>query len=135
MGYPSGKLHYRIDILQRVQAASRFSAASGKVTYQRLRTVWGGYSFDKGTKSMREGALDAYNFVMFFFHASVKVNRENFIGFKGKVYQIMSLNEDDQDDKIQITAVEIVGKISEPTPPVSNAALDATESEIKGEDI
>lgn len=135
MGYETGKLKYRVEILRRVQVPSKFSAGSGKVTYEPVRKVFAGYSFNKGTKAMREGALDAYDVVMFFFHASVPINRNNFIGFKNKVYQITSFNDDYAEDKIQVTAVEIVGTITRPEPPVSNAALDTTETDIKPEDI
>ena len=135
MGYSAGMLKYRVQILKRVQSASKFSSASGPVSYVPEREVWAGYKFNKGTKSLREGALDAYDTVMFFFHSSVTIRRDNFIGFKGRVFQITSLNDDAMDDKIQITATEIVGTITHPEPPVSSAALDNTETDIKPEDI
>ena len=135
MGYETGKLRHRVEILRRVQIPSKFSAGSGKVTYEPVRKVFAGYSFNKGTKAMRVGALDAYDVVMFFFHASAPINRNNFIGFKNRVYQITSFNDDYSEDKIQVTAVEIVGTITRPEPPVSSPALDDTETEIKPEDI
>ena len=135
MGYSTGILKHRIEILRRVQAASKFSAGSGRVTYEPIKKVWADATWSKGAKAMREGALDSYDTVMFRMRYNTVVNRESFIGYENKVYQIMSLHSDYQANTIQITAVEIVGTITRPEPPVSTPALDDTETEIKPEDI
>ena len=135
MAYSTGLLKHRVEILRRVQAASRFSAGSGPVTYEPVKKVWADATWSKGAKAMREGALDAYDTVMFRMRWNNVVNRESFIGYENKVYQIMSLHADYQDNTIQITAVEIIGSITRPEPPVSTAAMDDTETEITPEDL
>lgn len=131
MGYQTGMLKHRVKILKRVQTASKFSAAGGPVSYVPIKEVWAGYQFNKGAKSLREGALDAYDTVMFYFHASVPINRNNYIGHKGRVYQITSFNDEYADDKIQITAVEIVGKIAD----VPSSGNLETNEQVPNEDI
>ena len=113
MTYSTGLLRHRVQILQRVQQASEFGSKGGAVTYEPIKTVWAEAKFTKGAKALREGALDAYDTVMFRMRYTNSVNRDNFIGYQGKVYQIMSFNADYQDNIIQITATEIVGKITE----------------------
>ena len=70
--------------------------------------------------------------MMFYFHASVPINRNNYIGHKGRVYQITSFNDEYADDKIQITAVEIVGKIADVP---SSGNLETNEQAVPNEDI
>ena len=109
MSYQSGFLHNRVTIKNKV-VATGFGETTG---YQAVGTVWANVSFSKGMKALHEGALDAYDTVMFRMRYTNSVNRDYFIGYQGKVYQIMSFHADYQDNIVQITATEIVGKITE----------------------
>ena len=68
---------------------------------------------------MREGALDAYDTVMFRCRFIKQLDRWCLLKFKWKWYQITSFNDDYQDNQIQITATELANQqvnIVEPTP-------------------
>jgi lipocalin len=72
---------------------------------------------------LHEGALDAYDTVMFRMRYNKDVDRWCLIQYNGKWYEIQSLNEDYHDDQLQITAIEranqqvtIVEHEPEPTP-------------------
>ena len=73
----------------------------------------------KGVKAMREGAMDAYDTVMFRCRFIKQLDRWCLLKFKGNWYQITSFNDDYQDNQIQITATELANQqvnIVEPTP-------------------
>ena len=79
-----------------------------------------GETFNKGVKAMHEGALDAYDTVMFRCRYNKSLDRWCLLKYRGKWYQIQSFNEDYQENQIQITAVEMVNQkvtIIEPTQP------------------
>jgi lipocalin len=69
-----------------------------------------GETFNKGVKAMREGALDAYDTVMFRCRYNAKFDRWCLLQYKGKWYQITSFNDDAQDNQIQITATEMANQ-------------------------
>jgi hypothetical protein len=85
-----------------------------------------GETFNKGVKAMREGALDAYDTVMFRCRFIKQLDRWCLLKFKGKWYQITSFNDDYQDNQIQMTAVELANQQVNIVPPVpENALYDA----------
>jgi hypothetical protein len=61
-------------------------------------------------KSMREGAVDAYDTVMFRMLYTKKVSRESLIVWDERTFAVQSFNRDYQTNEIQITAVEAPGK-------------------------
>ena len=79
-------------------------------TFEYAGTFWMAEDFNRGTKSLREGALDAYDRVMFRCRSYVPVKRTSMLVYHGKTYQIESFNEEYQTNQIQITAVEVAGK-------------------------
>ena len=111
--------NHRVTILNKVQPSERqFGEKTG---YRRDGSLWSSYEFSKGTKALREGALDAYDSVIFRmnFSANVTITRESLIECDGKVYQVQSLNSDKRENKIIIRATEMttqVNIIPEPTP-------------------
>ena len=104
MGYSTGILKYRLTILNKVVAAG-FGETT---TYDPAATVWADISFSKGVKSLREGALDAYNTVLIRMRWNNIVTRDSRLQCDGVIYQIQSLHADRQANIIQITATEII---------------------------
>ena len=110
--------NHRVTILNKVQPSERqFGEKTG---YRRDGSLWSSYEFSKGTRALREGALDAYDSVIFRmnFSANVTITRESLIECDGKVYQVQSLNSDKRENKIIIRATEMTTQVNiiEPTP-------------------
>jgi len=104
MGYSSGLRNHRVTIMNKVVATG-----FGETTrYEPVACVWSSFTWNKGVKSLREGALDAYDTVLFRMNWNDKVTRDSQLVCDGKTYQIQSLNGDKQSNQLQITATEIV---------------------------
>ena len=129
MSYTTGMMKYRVTVAKRYQDTQETFGKSGQPKYEILGTFWMGETFAKGVKAMHEGALDAYDTVMFRCRYNANIDRWCLLKFHGKWYQITSFNEDYQENQIQMTAVELANQqvnIVEPTPtpdpePTSNA--------------
>jgi head-tail adaptor len=128
MGFAPGMRNHRITVLNKVQPSARTFGTT--TTYQREGSLFSSYEFTKGNKALREGTLDAYDTVLFRLNysgsAAKLITRESLIQFKGKIYQIMSLNADYQENKIVIRATEMttqVNIIPEPEPEPSSSEL------------
>ncbi len=119
-GFNIGMRHYRITILNKVAPAEK--AFGEKTGYHNDGSLYSSYEFNKGTKALREGSLDSYDSVMFRLNysgsAAKLITRESLIQFKGKIYQIMSLNADYQENKIIIRATEMATQVNiiDPSP-------------------
>ena len=112
-------MKYRVTVAKRAADESATFGKSGQPKYEILGTFWMGETFNKGVKAMHEGALDAYDAVMFRCRYNKDIDRWCLLNFHGKWYQITSFNEDYQDNQIQMTAVELANQsvnIVEPTP-------------------
>lgn len=127
-GFNIGMRLQRVAILNKVAPAEK--AFGEKTGYRYDGTLWSSYEFAKGTKALREGSLDAYDSVMFRLNysgsAAKLITHESLIQFKGKIYQIMSLNADYQENKIVIRATELttqVNIIPEPEPEPSSSEI------------
>ena len=122
MSYSTGMMKYRVTVAKRYNDPNNNAdnfGKSGQPKYEILGTFWMGETFNKGVKSMREGALDAYDTVMFRCRFIKQLDRWCLLKFKGKWYQITSFNDDYQDNQIQVTATELANQqvtIVEPTP-------------------
>ena len=58
-GFNSGMRNHRVTILNKVQSSERqFGEKTG---YRRDGSLWSSFNFTKGTKALREGALDAFD--------------------------------------------------------------------------
>ena len=111
-GFNSGMRNHRVKILNKVQPSERqFGEKTG---YRRDGSLWSSYEFSKGTRALREGALDAYDSVIFRmnFSANVTITRESLIECDGKVYQVQSLNSDKRENKIIIRATEMTTQVN-----------------------
>ena len=119
MSYSTGMMNKRVTVAKRYQDTQETFGKSGQPKYEILGTFWMGETFTKGVKAMHEGALDAYDTVMFRCRYNANIDRWCLLKFHGKWYQITSFNEDYQENQIQMTAVELANQqvnIVEPTP-------------------
>ena len=107
MSYSTGMLNKRIRIARRTEEQGSTFGKSGQPKYQLLGDFWANETFSKGVKALHEGALDAYDTVMFRLRWHGCIDRWCLIWYEGKFYQIQSFNADRQQNQIQITAVEM----------------------------
>lgn len=128
-------MNKRVTVAKRVADTSNTFGKQGQPKYEILGTFWMGETFNKGVKAMHEGALDAYDTVMFRCRYNKSLDRWCLLKYRGKWYQIQSFNEDYQDNQIQITAVEMVNQkvtIIEPTQPDEEPATEVTGTIANG---
>ena len=107
MSYSTGMLNKRIQIYQRAEEQGSTFGKSGQPKYQLLGDFWANETFSKGVKALHEGALDAYDTVMFRLRDHACIDRWCLIRYNGTWYQILSFNADEHDNQIQITAQEM----------------------------
>lgn len=111
MAYSSSKLNERVTILQRQASEDGdFGRGSAGITYKEVATVWAWVDWSKGIKSMREGVIEAYDYIMVRCRWNPLINRECRLEYNGRVWMIESLHADRKQDQIQITASELVGE-------------------------
>lgn len=136
MSYSTGMMNKRVVIAKRVDEQTSNYGKSGQPKYTILGTFWAGETFNKGVKSLREGALDAYDTVMFRMRYNKQIDRWCLVKYRDKWYQITSFNEDYQENQIQITATELANQkvnIVEPyNPSASQIAGGSSESQSVG---
>ena len=129
--------NHRIAILNKVAPAEK--AFGEKTGYRREGWLNSSYEFTKGTKALREGALDAYDSVMFRLNFSgdvaKKITRESLIEMHGKIYQIQSLNADYHENKIIIRATEMTTQVNIIPEPYSSSGIEggSTQSHEVGQ--
>ena len=111
MAYSTGMMNKRVKIAKRVDSeGGSFGRSSGGQKYTMLGELWAAESFNKGVKSMREGAVDAYDTVMFRMRYHAEIDRWCLVQYHGRWYQIQSFNEDYQTNEIQIPAIEMANQ-------------------------
>lgn len=130
MAQSSGFRNKRVAILNPAPGKDgEFGRNSGGRQYQYEKTVWASVRFNKGVKSLREGALDAYDTLVFGMLYNSTVTRESVLVYDDRTFQIKSFNRDYQTNEIQITATEWAGKdLSGLVPVPSNSDLDYSPS-------
>ena len=100
-------MNKRVKVAKRVTNQSADFGKTGQPKYEILGTFWMAETFTKGVKAMHEGALDAYDTVMFRCRYHKDIDRWCLLQYHGKWYQITSFNEDYQENQIQMTATEL----------------------------
>jgi SPP1 family predicted phage head-tail adaptor len=131
MAYNTGMMNKRIKVAKRVDSeGGSFGRSSGGQKYTLLGEFWASEKFDKGMKSLREGAVDAYNTVMFRMRYNADIDRWCLIQYQGRWYQIQSFNEDYQTNELQITATEMANQKVTIVPQPSNSEI--SDSDISG---
>ena len=112
MGYGAGILTHRIGIFNRVAAEDDiYGLDSSGVVYEPLGELCANITFNKGVKAMREGAMDAYDYIMVRIRYNENIRRDSIILHDRRYWKIESFNADYREDKIQMTCVETVGEI------------------------
>ena len=92
-------MNKRVKVAKRAaDAASGYGKGAGGVRYSILGEFWAAEDYNKGVKSLREGAYDAYDTVMFRMRYNKDIDRWCLIQYQGRWYQI------------QITAMELVNQ-------------------------
>ena len=110
MAYSSGMLNKRITIACRAEDNSNQFGKQGQARYTILGQFWAAEDFNRGTKAMREGAVDAYHTVMFRMNWYPGIERWCIIKYDGMWYQITSFHADRQANTIQMTATEMANQ-------------------------
>lgn len=100
-------MNKRVMVAKRVGDAQKSYGKQSQTKYELLGTFWMAENFNKGMKAMNEGALDAYDKVMFRCRYNKDIDRWCLLQYLGKWYQIISFNEDYQDNQLQILAQEM----------------------------
>ena len=121
-------MEMRVKVLKRAADTTETFGKSGQPKYEWLRQAgdhgfWASEKFDKGMKSLREGALDSYNIVMFRMRYVQGMDEWCLIQYQGKWYQITSFNESFRNNEIQITAARMANQQVNIVPPVPDNAL------------
>ena len=112
-------MNKRVTVARRATDTQNDVRMSGQPKYEILGTFWMSETFSKGVKALHEGALDAYDTVMFRCRYNKDIDRWCLLQYQGRWYQITSFNEDYHDNQLQMTAVELANQqvnIIEPTP-------------------
>lgn len=112
MSYSTGMMNERVKVAKRaeIQDATFGGSGSSVTKYELLGTFWAAEDFSRGVKSLREGAYDAYDTVMFRMRYNKDIDRWCIIQYEGKWYQIQSFNASYRDNTIQITAIEMANQ-------------------------
>ena len=124
MSYSTGILKHRLTIQNRSQSTlGRFGKDSGGIVWEDTCTVWAAVDFSRGTHSMREGALDAYEVIVVRMRWTDKVNMRSRVKYQGNVYQILpgTFHTVFQDNIIQFNAQLIVDGVGSPYPDDSSS--------------
>ena len=103
-------MNKRVTVAKRAADDGATFGKSGQPKYEIVGTFWMAETFTKGVKAMHEGALDAYDTVMFRCRYNKNIDRWCLLRYNGKWYQITSFNEDYQENQVQMTAVEMANQ-------------------------
>jgi hypothetical protein len=110
MAYSTGMMNKRVTVAKRATDTQETFGKSGSPKYEILGTFWMAEDFNRGVKSLREGAYDAYDTVMFRCRYNKYFDRWCLLKYHDKWYQIQSFNESYQENQIQITAIEMANQ-------------------------
>ena len=110
MAYSTGMMNKRVTVARRATVDDATFGKAGQPKYEILGTFWMAEDFNRGTKSLREGAFDAYDTVMFRCRYNKDFDRWCLLKYHDKWYQIQSFNESYQENQIQITAIELANQ-------------------------
>ena len=128
MAYSTGMMNKRVTVAKRATDTQESFGKAGQTKYEILGTFWMSETFNKGVKAMREGALDAYDTVMFRCRFNKDIDRWCLLKFNGKWYQIQSFNEDYQENQIQMTAIEMANQKVTIVEPYSTSELGSCQA-------
>lgn len=111
MAQSSGFRNHRVAVFNRsTDGGGDFGRNSAGRPFVFATEVWASVRFSKGIKSLREGAMDAYDTILIGMLYNPTVSRESMLVYDGRTWQITSFNRDYSTNEIQITATEAPGK-------------------------
>jgi head-tail adaptor len=116
MAYQAGFRNERVTIRNKV-VATTFGDTTG---WQDVATVWAARTWKTGAKALREGALDAYDKVLFRMDWNNIVTRDSLLVCEGKTYQVLALDGEKYKNEIEILAQEVVQDAPQPDPSSSD---------------
>ena len=119
-------MNKRVTVAKRATDDGATFGKSGQPKYEILGTFWMGETFNKGVKAMREGALDAYDTVMFRCRFIKQLDRWCLLRYNEKWYQITSFQEDYQENQIQMLATELANQQVNIVEPYSTTEIGPT---------
>ena len=138
MAYSAGMLNKKITFARRLEGEEgSYGRNSAGIKYEIVGTFNAAEDFKRGVKDLREGAVDAYNTVMFRMRYRSCLDRWCLIKYQGRWYEIESFNAEYQSNQLQITAHERVNQnvtIVEPKPeptPTPDPEPETEENENK----
>lgn len=103
--YSAGILNRRVTI---VTPGANQDTEYGRVTTAGASfEVWAAVDWSRGTKSIREGAMDAYDVIMVRCRWNKHITRDCKVVYNGVSYRIDSFHADFQDNTIQMTCSEL----------------------------
>ena len=123
MSYSTGMLNKRIRIAKRAEDQGNSFGKSGQPKYEWLGWFWASETWNKGAKSLQQGALDAYDTVMFRMRYCKDIDRWCLVWFGGKFYQINNLQEDHQGNQLQMLTTEMANQNVTIVEPESDGAI------------
>ena len=136
MSQSSGFRNHRVAVFNRsADGGGDFGRNSAGRPFVFATEVWASVRFSKGIKSLREGAMDAYDTILIGMLYTPKVSRESMLVYDNRTFAITSFNRDYQTNEIQITAVRMANQnvtIVEPDP--ANALYDTDGLLLKDAD-
>lgn len=110
MGYSSGMLKDRVEILRRVQTEGRLGKNSGSPAFESLGVVWAQVTFNRGVKAVREAALDGTDYVLVRMRYNTLACRNCYLYHDGTMYMVTEFHRDRQENIVQMKAVEVQDK-------------------------
>lgn len=133
MGYTSGILNKRIQVLNRTKAvAGKFGLDSAGVEWTSAGCKWANVEWQKGKGGMREGALDSYAVIMIRMRWTNDINMRSRIVYEDNTYQVVpdTFHPDKQANTIQFLAQLLVNEIYQEPVSTSSLLRGCTRGEI-----
>ena len=111
MAYSTGMMNKRVAVLNPATVTpGKFGRQSAGRGYEFVGKFWAAVDFNKGAKSLREGAVDAYDTLIVRMRWNDKVTVRSMIVWNGRTFAVRSFNDDRQTNQIQLLIREDTGQ-------------------------
>lgn len=111
MAYSTGMLNRRVAIMARKDAETQsdYGSNSAGRDYVYAGDVWAAVDYNKGQKSLREGAYDAYDYLMIRMRYTKLIDRWCMIVWDNRTFEIEKFDSDKYLNQIQLLVREVPG--------------------------
>lgn len=111
MAYSTGMLNRRVAIMARKDAETQsdYGSNSAGHDYEYVGEVWAAVDYNKGQKSLREGAYDAYDYLMIRMRYTKLIDRWCMIVWDNRTFEIEKFDSDKYLNQIQLLVREVPG--------------------------